>query len=229
MQNHVLFFNTPPTVHPIKNVLSLLVKDEKLIQYDEGQKAWYVNIANFVTEVSRIYLYFQWSDTLKEYVLSLRLYFGEKIEEAKAFYQNVTCCSLLNLADDWRFTPNFNLSYRGNKYLYLSSVGNGSYFKYWAENIERICKYDKVEALAFLNDLHGKVIFFDAEAQAGFEKYFTNTKRDVHINPAFALDYTLSQKEAMEKDQNGTLVGFLKEKILEVLGIIPNVNTSFLI
>lgn len=228
MQNHVLFFNIPPTVHPIQNVLSLLVEDTTLIKYDDEQKTYFIDISTFAAAVSRIYLYFQWSDTLKEYVLSLRLYFGETMPQARDFYKNVTCCSLLNLADNWRFTPNFNLSFASTKCLYLSSVGNGSYFKYWAENIAHIRQYGKDEAITFFNTLHSKVIFFDTTAQDKFNAEFAN-RATVNINPAFALDYTLSQKEAMEKDQNGTLVSCLKEKILEVLGILPNANTSFLI
>ena len=182
-----------------------------------------------LVECSQLWLSLDWDTKLGEYILKIRTFLGEKMPEARAFYKRLKYVDFEKICEKkWTLHPNLNLSCQGTKLIWIYSKTAKNYIDYWNQNIAAIGRYNKVDGLVFLNDVNAQgVIDFNSQKQVDYTNNFTNTKRDVDINPSLCIEYIISQKDFIEMDRNKTLSDYIGNTIKEGFKTI-GLNTTFL-
>lgn len=220
MNHHKLFSFSPDN---IKDILSDMAKPLNFsVDFRNEYGYHYIDISSKFPEVADAILELKWNDSIKEYELIIRYCFGETMPQARAFYKNVEISSLFNLLQKkWEVSANLNLSFAQPKLMWIPSLNDSLYFDYWKANQDKITQKEKSIAFNFLTSLDaGNVIDFNAVVVAKYNNEFTVKNRTtVNINPAFLVEYRISQNIAMEKDKAGTLMDYVKDKMQEALAI----------
>jgi hypothetical protein len=135
--------------------------------------------------------------------LNLELFFGNTQNQAKSFYESKPEISkLCDLkADGWFLESNFHMSYvRTNLVWFESEMSIEKYIKYWIKHIDLIKQKKRDEVEEFLNFLkENKVIVYDDNKKNEIKDILKN-RETLNICPEFYMSFSISSKEAMEKD-----------------------------
>jgi len=206
-----------------KNILENIANDSFQVLYMTNYEYYYIETK--LAEVSQATLRIQFdNEHPSEWRIDIVYYFGETMPQARKFYVSAKFSALTDLQKKgWKIQSNLNLSYIKSKLMWIRSENDEKYFKYWnGIGKDNICQFEKSQMSGLLKDLNKKgIIVFDKEKRDEFQVNFTNTQRPtVNINPAFSISFSISSNDATEKDRNGKLIPFIKEKMIEGLSII---------
>ncbi len=207
----------------IKNILSLIAKDEQNVDYHRNWKAFFIRTSLKPLKMIGLRLNFSeegWRS------LNLSCHFGDTLGQAKAFYKQAKDFAVVEKLKNkgWMYKPNFHIGHIQSNIVWLKTPeGNEQkYFEYWKESLDKLRIYHQAELMELLDQLEGEgVIFIDDKGRQDIQKEIIEPNRNIFsLRPGFSLIYKFSPDEATELDRKNLMEKEIIEKISEALGLI---------
>jgi len=159
--------------------------------------------------------------------IQLVLYPADTLTQAKAFYTRPgTASNVLSLREvGWHLRPNFHFGHMAGGFAWTRSDATvGEYIAYWQKGINRAGALQRNEWEDFWKDLF-RLKFARNEDKAGFDKKFTDTKRQSATpRPGLKCAFSWSLAEATALDDRDQFVKAVVDQLniaLKALGENP--------
>jgi len=205
----------------IKNILYDIAANEEDVKYQRGW-ANYIDIG--LLDVERAGLEVR-EDNDEGYYLSIGLYFGDTVTQARNFYKRqIDFERIQNLGNGWQCITDLHLfHYRKHLVFFERDTNNiEHYYNYWLNHIDEIKQYPVTEIMAYLKILHdNNVIKLTNSKIAEMNDNFINTNRQTaNLAPAIGLLYKIDRLTAEKLDDKGKLGTEFKKRFKEGLSIL---------
>jgi hypothetical protein len=200
----------------IHHLLQEIALDDSKVNYHKG---WGYYIQTPYEQIQQIGLIQTQDD--KEQSLELSLYFGDSQRQAIAFYKSTPSIEHLKEAN-WRYWPNFHVSFMTSNLVWFQSEDDDIYLQYWRDNVDEIYQRRRSEVEPYLKHLVEKrVITMTKQTEEQLEERFYKTAmQTLNICPGFAFTFTYKLAQAIELDRHGQLKRSLSETIKEGLKVV---------
>ena len=197
---------------------------EVILREIDPTEAWHGSSPFIPVEFSsfkRIYLRADAEqEDARSWWITLELWPGDNMTQAKEFWRKVDAKKLLGLQDKgWFLKPNLHFSFIAtNLYWANTSLAVDEYIELWKSGEMGIVSLYRDDAGSYRHNwdcLVAKGLISSDDIEP-LEEVTTRTNRDrISMSPGLGISYEWSAKEAAQLDRDGTFVREVKERICE--------------
>ena len=198
---------------------------EVILREIDPTEAWHESSPFIPVEFSsfkRIYLRADAEqEDARSWWITLELWPGDTMTQAKEFWQKVDAERLLELRDrGWSLKPNLHFSFMATHlYRANTSLTVDEYIELWKSGEMEIVSLYRDDAGSYRHNwdcLVAKGLISPDDIEP-LEEVTTRTNRDrISMSPGLGISYTWLAKQAAQLDRDGALVDEVKERIREV-------------
>lgn len=194
--------------------------EENLREIGEAQDGSLPFIPVNFSSFKRIYLQADAEqEDARSWWITLELWPGDTMTQAKEFWQKVDAERLLELRDrGWCLKPNLHFSFMATHLYWANTSLTDEYIELWKSGEMEIVSLYRDDAGSYRHNwdcLVAKGLISPDDIEP-LEEVTTRTNRDrISMSPGLGISYTWLAKQAAQLDRDGTFVREVKERIRE--------------
>lgn len=206
----------------IEQILREIAFEEDKVKYHSG---WGYFIEVGFPEIKKLALLID--ETKSQWLgLTVAVDFGSIVSQARSFYSNMASFEKLKTLENFTISCNFHLAVRSQNLIFLNSPENSEkeYFEYWkGDGYKKIAGVSK-ERLDrdYLQEFAKEgIIAYDLSEQIRVNQIILQKRyQRINICPAMYAKNCINKELAIKLDEEGKLIQYVKDKMLEVIAVL---------